>query len=91
MVQGSFGTRTNRICEDRIMVFRKIIKNREYLPEGHIWIMFDLSNGHPGSHQYAWWFRTKREALAHKKHINKLKFHADISEPQLWIKKESIQ
>ena len=60
----------------------------EYVPTGwrRAWIMFDLDNGHswgkndPGK-GYIWVFRTKREALAHKKYQNTREFAAKLSPP----------
>jgi len=48
------------------------------------WIMWDLDNGHANSQNdsgkgYFWVFKTKREALEHRKEQNKLIFGAKLS------------
>ena len=43
------------------------MNHETYDPRFPIWLVFDLSNGHPGSRQYVWWFRTRREAIEHKR------------------------
>ncbi len=31
-----------------------------------IWLLFDLDNGHRGSHHYVWWFDSRKEAREYK-------------------------
>ena len=52
------------------------------------WILFDLDNGHSwGGNDvgkgYMWVFKTKKEAIEHKKKQNKMKFGARLSKPIL--------
>ncbi len=48
---------------------------------GKFWICFDLSNGHKGGRGYAWIFRTKKEAIEHRKYQHKKKSGAKLSFP----------
>lgn len=61
-------------------------KQSGYIPDGPVWLVFDLCNGHPGSQQYVWWFRTRKEARDHIKHVSKTPHGVEYSAPQLWIK-----
>jgi hypothetical protein len=65
----------------------KVIKERnDYFPTGEIWLVFDQNNGHPGSKQYVWWFRTKKEANEHIRHCKRTDkgFGVNVSAPTLW-------
>jgi len=31
-----------------------------------IWLLFDIDNGHGGSHHYVWWFESRRQAREFK-------------------------
>jgi hypothetical protein len=54
----------------------------EYLPTGNtLWLVFDTSNGHKGSYRYAWWFDTKKDALAHIEWQKSFPNAADLSKP----------
>lgn len=46
-----------------------------------VWLLFDLANGHPGSHRYCWWFATRREARAHRRHQHRHLANARLSQP----------
>lgn len=48
---------------------------------GEVWLVFDLTNGHPGSHRYCNCFESKELAQQHIKHIRSLKGKADLSDP----------
>jgi hypothetical protein len=56
----------------------------EILPE-ELWILIDKDNGHPGSHRYCWWFKTKAAALSHKRWQLKSKHHASLTEPFKYV------
>jgi len=52
------------------------------LPDwGRFWLMWDMSNGHKGGKGYMWVFRTKKEALDHKRDQKK-RGGASLSLPQ---------
>ena len=46
-----------------------------------IWLLFDLSNVHPGSRGCVWWFDTREEARRHRKRQGSNKHNADLSAP----------
>jgi len=50
------------------------------LPEA-MWILVDLANGNRGSHNYLWWFDTRKQALDFLSHHNKLYNHAQLAGP----------
>lgn len=58
----------------------------DYIPEKEAWLVFDLSNGHPGVRQYVWWFRTRQEARDHVKKQHSNPKNARLSAPQKWVK-----
>lgn len=63
----------------------KIIKKHgDYFPSEDIWLVFDQGNGHPGSYQYTWWFRTEKEALVWIRHHKKVKNGYNVSKPTRW-------
>lgn len=45
------------------------------------WMMWDLSNGHKGYRGYIWIFRTKKEAMDHRRKQHKSKTGARLSIP----------
>jgi len=52
------------------------------------WIMWDLDNGHAWSkgdpgRGYLWVFKTKKEAIEHKRQQRKMEFGAKLSKPFL--------
>ena len=48
------------------------IKNYITIPEwGKFWLLWDLSNGHKGYRGYMWVFRTKKEAISHRREQHK--------------------
>jgi hypothetical protein len=53
-----------------------------------MWVLIDLSNSNPGSHNYLWWFETKKQAVEHKRRQRKLKHAARLSAPQAWYRLE---
>ena len=61
----------------------------ELLPKKnkHIWLMFDLSNGHRGSSRYVWWFETRKDAFAHREWQMSQKHGADLSQPVKFVRK----
>jgi len=43
--------------------------NHDNLPRRNpIWLLFDLDNGHRGSHHYVWWFDSRKLAREFKEH-----------------------
>ncbi len=48
---------------------------------GKFWVMFDLDNGNAGKCGYAWIFRTKALAIAHRRAQRKKKHSARLSAP----------
>lgn len=57
----------------------------EYIPKRPIWLVFDLANGHSGSHRYVWWFDTRREAREWSKHHLSMRGAYNISRPIRWF------
>lgn len=58
------------------------MKTHPYIPTKKAWLLFDLANGgHP--RHYVWWFKTKKEAKAHRKEQKKMG-GAKLSRPQKW-------
>jgi hypothetical protein len=52
------------------------------IPSGkHIWLVFDLDNGHAPHKNYVWWFTTKTLALEHIEWQKKQKHAANLSKP----------
>lgn len=49
------------------------------------WVMFDLDNGHDGKYPkgYCWVFKTKREAIEHRRKQHNKEFGARLSVPIL--------
>lgn len=50
-----------------------------------IWLLFDLNNGNPsgrGQKAYVWWFRSRKAAMAHRRHQHKMRFGARLSMPR---------
>ena len=55
--------------------------------KGHkaLWLLFDLSNVHPGSRGCVWWFDTRAEARRHRRRQMSNKHNAGLSAPvQYW-------
>lgn len=50
-----------------------------------IWLLFDRDNGDPsgkGPKAYAWWFRSRKAAMEHRRHQLKMKYGARLSMPR---------
>ena len=62
-----------------------------YIPDCPVWLVFDLMNGHPGIKQYVWWFRTRKEAFAHIRHVSKMKYGTEYSDPILFVPVPSVK
>ena len=60
--------------------------SNDYIPTKEAWLVFDLSNGHPGSRQYVWWFRSRQEARDHIYRQRRMPNSAKLSGPQRWVK-----
>ena len=56
-----------------------------------VWLLFDLSNGDGLTHRYVWVFKTKAEALAHRKEQHQKENHARLSPPQPWSVDGDVQ
>jgi hypothetical protein len=59
------------------------VKDKESL-----WLMFDMSNGHPESYAYVWYFKSKEVALVFRKYHNTLEHHTPLSYPHPWKRLE---
>jgi hypothetical protein len=47
----------------------------------HVWLLFDLNNGHEGSKRYVWWFDTKKQASDFKREHKTKPNAATLSAP----------
>lgn len=50
-----------------------------------IYLVFDLDNGDPsgaGTHAYVWWFKSWKKAMAHRRHVKRLRYGTRLSMPK---------
>jgi hypothetical protein len=45
-----------------------------------IWLLFDIDNGHRGSHHYVWWFDSRQQARDFKEHHLGLRPHKNTTD-----------
>lgn len=59
-----------------------MIIDGEYLPRGRdVWLLFDRSNGDRRTRRYCWWFDTRKDAMAHRRHQHRITNGAPLSLP----------
>lgn len=60
------------------------LKHENLPSKKHIWVLFDIDNGHRGAHHYLWWFETKKQAIEHKRHQKAMAYGARLVGPVKW-------
>ena len=50
------------------------------------WVLIDLSNSNPRSHNYLWWFETRELAREHRRKQHAIRANARLSQPQKWLR-----
>ena len=50
------------------------------------WVLIDLSNSNPRSHNYLWYFETRALAREHRREQHAIRANARLSQPQKWLR-----